>query len=310
MVLGSARLPDVSTPAVSTLARIGVIASLTPAEDILGECPIWAAAEGALYWIDVRGPAIRRLILATGERMSWALPELIGAMALRPQGGMIVALRGGIALFDPTCSTVQSLVPMHDPASSMRLNDAKCDRQGRFWAGSMDDLSRQPVGALYRYDGKACTPMMGGVAVPNSLCWSPDGATMYFADGVDPVIWAHPFDIRDGTLGERRVFARLPPGTGIPDGATVDSEGCVWSASYGGGCVVRYGRDGRVLNTIPVPVTQPTSCAFGGPDLDILFITTAYQRLSPEQRAAQPLAGCLLAVRTTAQGLTEPCYLG
>ena len=286
--------------------RFDDLTVLTPSDDILGECPIWSAREGALYWIDVRAPAIRRLQIATGARANWEMPELIGAMALRPGGGMVVALRSGVALLDPVTGATHPLATLHMPGSPMRLNDGKCDRQGRFWVGSMDDVGRGPVGTLYRIDATGCMAASGGVAVPNSLCWSPDGRVMYFADGVDPVIWAYPFDIAAGTLGERRVFARLPDGTGIPDGATVDAAGHVWSANYGGACITRYTPDGVVAEIIPMPVSQPTSCAFGGPNRDILFITTAFQRLTPAQRAKEKLAGAVLALRVRAQGLPEP----
>jgi sugar lactone lactonase YvrE len=286
------------------------LAILTPSDDILGECPIWSAREGALYWIDVRAPAIRRLHIATGVRDNWVLPELIGAMALRSDGRIVVALRSGVALLDPATGHASPLATLHMPGSCMRLNDGKCDRQGRFWVGSMDDVGRGPVGRLYRLDAAGCVSVACGVAVPNSLCWSPDGTVMYFADGVDPIIWAYPFDTAAGTLGERRVFARLPEGTGIPDGATVDAAGHVWSANYGGSCITRYTPDGAVAQIIPVPVSQPTSCAFGGPDGDILFITTAFQRLAPEQRAKEPLAGAVLALRVQAQGLPEPGFGG
>lgn len=286
----------------------GQLAQLTPAEDILGECPIWSPKDGALYWIDVRAPAIRRLQLASGKITSWPMPELIGAMALRPDGCIIVALRSGVAIFDPAGGTVSALHTLHQPDTSMRLNDGKCDRQGRFWVGSMDDVGRGPVGTLYRIGSDGCTGVLSGVAVPNSLCWSPDGCTMYFADGVEPIIWAYPFDTEAGTLGARRVFARLPPGTGIPDGATVDSAGRLWSANYGGGCITCYAPDGKVEKVLAVPVTQPTSCAFGGPSLDILFITTATQRLTAVQRSAEPLAGSVLAVRADGPGLPEPMF--
>jgi sugar lactone lactonase YvrE len=290
--------------------RFGEIVAITPANDVLGECPVWSAEENALYWIDVRAPAIRRLDPATGAHVDWTVPELIGSMALRPGGGIVVGLRSGIAMFDPASGSVTRVAPLHEPGSPMRLNDGKCDRQGRFWVGSMDDVGRGPVGILYRLDGRGCVKVAGDVAVPNSLCWSPDGAVMYFADGVDPVIWAYPLDVHTGALGERRVFARLPAGTGIPDGATVDDAGHVWSANYGGSCITRYTPGGVVAEVLPLPVSQPTSCAFGGPDLDILFITTASQRLTPEQRMKEPLAGAVLAVRVRARGLPEPQFAG
>jgi sugar lactone lactonase YvrE len=294
--------------AIALPTRPGEIVTLTSPDDVLGECPIWSPEERALYWIDVRAPAIRRLTIPGGERTEWPMPELIGAMSLRRAGGLVVALRTGVAAFDPTQGTMTPIATLHPASGSMRLNDGKCDRQGRFWVGSMDDVSRAAVGTLYRLDGTGCVAMGGGVAVPNSLCWSPDGTVMYFADGVEPVIWAYPFDPATGAIGTRREFARLSAGTGIPDGATVDRSGFLWSANYGGGCVTRSAPDGAVAAVIGMPFSQPTSCAFGGPDMDVLLITSAFQRLSPEQRAAEPLAGAVLALATEAIGLDEPRY--
>jgi L-arabinonolactonase len=272
--------------------------------DILGECPTWHAEQQALYWIDIRAPAIRCLTYASGAIRSWTMPELVGSIALTRDGKILIALRTTIRLFDPATGHL-SVVASLPAGENFRFNDGKCDRQGRFWVGSMDDVGRGPVGSLYRLDLSGCTAMLGEVAVPNSLCWSPDSGVMYFADGREPVIWSFAFDPERGEIADRREFVRLEDGTGIPDGATVDAEGCIWSAQYGGGVVTRYRPDGTVDRVIEVPVSQPTSCGFGGPELDILFITTASQRLSPEQRDAQPLAGALLALRPGVKGIAE-----
>jgi L-arabinonolactonase len=278
--------------------------------DILGEVPIWSNEEQALWWVNVRGPQVRRRDWKSGQVQSWEMPELVGCMALCADGQrLILGLQSAVALFDPASGTFERFPAPHADHPTMRFNDGACDRQGRFWVGSMDDVSRGPVGSLYRFDsGKFVTMIEGGIVCPNSLCWSPDGTIMYFADGVEPVIWAFPYDTATGNIGERRVFTRLAEGTGIPDGATVDGEGYLWSAQYGGGCVGRYAPDGHLDSTIPVPVTQPTCTAFAGEDLGTLVITTASQRLSPEALQRQPLAGALLAMRVAARGLPEPKY--
>ncbi|MDR3532357.1 MAG: SMP-30/gluconolactonase/LRE family protein [Rhodopila sp.] len=277
--------------------------------DILGEVPIWSVVEQALWWIDVRGPFLRRRDWASGALQSWKVPELVGCIAQcagRP--GLIVGLRSAVGFFDPATGAWERFPAPHADAPQMRFNDGKCDRQGRFWVGSMDDVGRRPIGTLYRFEAGHYTPVLDGIVVPNSLCWSPDGATMYFADGIDPVIWSFPFDTATGNLGERRQFVRLADGTGIPDGTTVDAEGYLWNAQYGGSVVTRYAPDGRVDRVIPVPVTQPTSCAFAGADLSTLVITTAAQRLTPEALARQPLAGALFALPTNVRGLPESQY--
>lgn len=285
----------------------GSVAVLTKSDDLLGECPNWAKDEQALYWIDVRGKTIRRRDHQTGEIRSWATPDLIGCLALRQQGGAIVGLRQGVATFDFDAGVFEMLLTLPPGQPDMRFNDGHCDRQGRFWAGTMDDSTRQPVGHLYRFDSRGAMRMLERVAVPNSLCWSPDGAVMYFADGLEPIIWAFDFDIRTGEMSNRRIFAHTGD-IGIPDGATVDADGCLWSAQYGAARINRFSPDGALIQAIPVPVTQPTCVAFGGPDYATLFITTARQRLSPEVLANEPLAGSVLAINPGVRGLPEPRF--
>jgi sugar lactone lactonase YvrE len=283
------------------------IAVLTEPADILGECPTWAEEEQALYWIDVRGKAIRRRDHATGEIRSWPTPDLIGCFSLRARGGAVVGLRSGVATFDFSSGAFEMIFSPHAVHADMRFNDGRCDRQGRFWAGTMNDVTRQPVGYLYRIDARGASVMLDLVAVPNSLCWSPDGTVMYFADGREPVIWAFDMDTETGDISNRREFARMV-GEGVPDGATVDAEGFVWSAQYGGAVVNRFAPDGTLVRSIPMPVTQPTCVTFGGPDYSTLFITTARQRLAPEALAKEPSAGSVLAIEPGMCGLPEPRF--
>lgn len=292
------------------MSKAGSIVALSPATDLLGESPVWCPRTRALHWVDVRGKAVHRLEHATGAIRSWAVPELIGCLALRHGGGALVALRSGIASLDFEDGRVEMLAEPHAGLPDMRFNDGRCDRQGRFWAGSMNDVTRAPVGLLYRFDRDGLAPVLDEVAVPNSLCWSPDGLTMYFSFGSEPVIHAFDYDPVTGVPGNRREFARLLDGAGVPDGAAVDAEGFVWSAHYGGAKIVRYAPDGQPDSVVSLPVSQPTSCAFGGPGLATLYITTARQRMSAEALAAEPLAGALLALETGVRGLPEPEFRG
>jgi sugar lactone lactonase YvrE len=184
----------------------------------------------------------------------------------------------------------------------MRFNEMCCDDAGRVWVGYMNDRTRAPEGWLFRVDDGTFTPVADSVAVPNSLAWSPDNTVMYFSDGQEPVIWRYDFDLGAGQIANRTRFAAMPGGRGVPDGAAVDTEGYLWSANYGGGAVNRYAPDGTVDRVVELPVSQPTACAFGGEDLDILFITTARQRLSPAELAREPLAGHLFAMRPGGRG--------
>lgn len=278
--------------------------------DVLGEGPLWDVQEQAFYWVDIRSCLVRRRDWRTGTVQAWTLPEMVGSLAVRERGGLLLALKSSISLYDPGSSRLDTIAAPEAERADMRFNDGKCDRQGRFWAGTMDDQSRTPSGTLYRIDAqRGCVAQFNGIRTPNSLCWSPDGTTMYFADSRTHVINAYPYDVATGEIGAAREFHRVEP-PAIPDGATVDAEGYLWCAYYGGGRVVRIAPDGRIVRIIELPVTQPTSCQFVGPDLDLLYITTAKQRLSAEQLAQQPLAGALLAVDPGVRGLPEARYRG
>jgi sugar lactone lactonase YvrE len=279
------------------------------ASDILGEGPVWDVQEQALYWVDIRGPALRRLDGASATVKSWPMPEMVGSMAVRAAGGVLVALRSALALFDPASGRFERVAAPEAQLDGHRFNDGKCDRQGRFWAGTMHDVTRDPVGTLYRLDARGCVAMEPGIRIPNSLCWSPDGRTMYFADSLLRTVFAYPFDPDSGELGARRVFATVEA-PAIPDGATVDRDGFVWCAHYDGWRVVRFAPDGRIDRVLELPVQRPTSCQFGGPGLDTLYITTARQKLTPQELAGQPLAGALLALDLDVTGLPETRFAG
>ncbi|HYZ63241.1 MAG TPA: SMP-30/gluconolactonase/LRE family protein [Acetobacteraceae bacterium] len=286
---------------MSGLRRVGATT------DVLGEGPIWDTEEQALYWVDIRSRLIRRMDGRTGDVQSWLVPDLVSCLALRSGGpGLVLAMRTGIAFWTPEAG-VTSMVP-HGGGEDMRFNDGRCDPQGRFWAGTMHDVERSPVGRLFRYDG-TLSPVLDGIGIPNSLCWSPDGRRMYFADSQSHAIQAYDFDPASGTVGQGRIFARVEP-PAVPDGATVDRDGYVWCANYGGWKVVRYAPDGSIDRVVDLPVQQPTSCAFGGPELRTLFITTATQRLSEAELRDQPLAGALLALDDAGVGRPEPRFAG
>ena len=276
--------------------------------DLLGESCVWSEADGALYWVDVRGRAMRRYHLPTREVASFPVQEMPASLALRATGGVLLAMESGVASFDPDSGTLAPVAAPPEPIPHQRFNDGRCDRQGRFWVGTLNDRDRDASGTLFRLGPKLqLDPVLGSVTIPNSLAWSPDGATMYFTDTTSREIWAYDFDVLTGTPSRRRVFARVQaPGT--PDGSTVDAQGGLWNAEYDGRRVCRYLPDGRLDRVIDLPVQRPTCCAFGGPGLRTLFVTTAAQKLSEEERARQPLAGRLLALDVGIAGLPEPAY--
>lgn len=274
--------------------------------DLLGEGPVWCAREQALYWVDIRAPAVRRLA-EDGEVTSWEMPEQVGSIALREAGGILVALKSALSVFDPVTGAVSKVADAPGHHAGLRFNDGKCDRQGRFWVGTMRAGATAAPGTLYRLDDRGCVAMLDGIEIPNSLCWSPDGRTMYFSDSPKRVIWAFPYDPATGEIGERRVFAKFDAPL-VADGGTVDAEGYLWSANYNGWRVTRLAPDGTVDRIVPVPASNITSCAFGGPDLGTLYITSAYQGLDDAARGKQPAAGGLFAIDVGVKGLPEARY--
>lgn len=277
--------------------------------DVLGEGPVWDVQEQALYWVDIRKPAVRRYDGGNRKVSTWTTPEMVGSLAVRKQGGLLLALKSSLAFFDPQSGSIRRVASPEADRPSQRFNDGKCDRQGRFWAGTMNDAARQPDGTLYRFDRSGCVAVESGITIPNSLCWSPDGRTMYFSDSWQRTICAYNFDPATGQAANKRPFATTAA-PAIPDGATIDAEGCLWCAEYDGWRITRFAPDGRRMRSIDLPLQRPTSCVFGGPDLGTLFVTSATQKLSSEELAKQPLAGALLAMDVGVRGLPESRFNG
>lgn len=279
---------------------------------LLGESPVWCPLERRLYWVDIRRPAVHRFDPRTGEAWSWGMPEDVGFVVLRQGGGVVVGLRSGFAFLDLATGAVTKVFDPEPDQPENRLNDGKCDRRGRLWAGSVNQSTpRQPAAALYRLGPDlSCRVMERGIITSNSIAWSPDDRTFYFADTPTRQIVVYDFDLSEGMIANRRAFASLPEGTGRPDGSTVDSEGFLWNAHFDGCRLTRYAPDGRVDRVIQLPVQHPTSCAFGGDGLDVLYVTSASFALSDADRSRNPLAGGLFAVHVGVRGLPEPRFAG
>ncbi len=283
------------------------IVAAVDTKDVLGESPVWCTREQALYWVDTRAPALRRFIPSRGDVKSWTAPELVGSIALRERGGLLAAMEKSIWSFDGSTGAFSVFAQPEKPEKGLRYNDGKTDRRGRFWVGTKPE-GRDPEGSLFRIDPDGSWKCFEtGITIPNSLAWSPDNRTMYFADSHLHTIFAYDYDLETGTPTNRREFARSKFN---PDGAAVDIDGFVWSADYNGWQIVRYAPDGRVARIVPVPVQRPTSCTFGGARLDILYITTARQRLTDEELKRQPLAGSVLAIDVGVTGIPEPLFGG
>lgn len=245
----------------------------------LGESPLWDTAEERLYWVDSLGQKVFRCTAGGSELRAWDVPQPIGSIALRRDGGALVALAGGLHFLDFVSGNLDLIVDPEPDRPRNRLNDGKVDRQGRFVVGAMDTSESEAVAGLYRLDTDLTLhDLDDGIIVSNGPCWSPDGRTMYFADSWSGEIRAYDYDVDSGEVSNRRRFARVDTTEGAPDGATVDHEGCLWSAQFFDGLVVRYTPDGAVDRRIQLPVKKITSVMFGGPELDTLYVTSMARR--------------------------------
>lgn len=276
---------------------------------ILGEGPVWVERDQALYWLDIKGRKIFR-IDNEYQLTEWDTPMRIGSIAPLAEAGFIAGTEKGIAIIHPDANLYDLILRPEDDRPDNRFNDGKVDRQGRFWAGSMDDTQRQASGALYRIDpDRSITRVDDDYRIANGPAFSPDGRTMYHNDTARNVTYT--FDLAgDGTASNRRTFLKHDPQGGHPDGMTVDAEGNLWIAFWGGWCVRRFSPTGECLQTIRVPVEQPSSCAFGGPALDRLYVTSARESLSEDKLEMQPSAGALFMFETGVQGLAERPFAG
>ncbi|MBN2304803.1 MAG: SMP-30/gluconolactonase/LRE family protein [Anaerolineae bacterium] len=278
------------------------------AQNELGEGPIWHADERALYWIDIPLGHVHRYHLPSRTAVRFEVGGPVGCLAMRAAGGFLIARQHDIAAWDTTQNNAvpQEIIRLEPEQVGDRFNDGAVDPRGRFWIGSMSSAGK---GFLYRLDpDRSLHRMKTGIRVGNGTGWSLDQRTMYFTDSPRRVIYAYDYDPDTGDIENERVFAEINgSGEGFPDGLTVDRDGCVWSARWDGWKVVRYDPAGRIVAEFPAPVQRPTSCIFGGDDLDVLFITSACDGLSRDE---QPLAGDVFCLETGTQGLPEPRFGG
>ena len=287
------------------------IECVAPAGAAIGESAVWDEKFHLLYWVDIPGKTLHRFDPWTKHDAVWGLPEEAGAVALSASGGVMLAMRSGFYRFDFVAPEPTLVARLEGEPPTNRLNDGRIDPAGRFWSGSVNEANRDPTGALYCLDtSHRITRKLGEISCSNTLCWSPDGKTMYHADSFTWRVHAWDFDAEAGAIANPRLFIEVPRDEGLPDGATVDAEGCVWIAHWGHGHLKRYDPAGEPMRTVQLPVTNITCPAFGGHDLGTLYVTSATFRLSEEQRAAQPLAGGLFAVDPEVKGLPEKRYRG
>jgi sugar lactone lactonase YvrE len=270
-----------------------------------GEGPAWDAASGRLLWVDIFGNRLHRTTPA-GADLVTTFDQPVCVAVPRSGGGLALALADGYWLEEPDGSRrrLMAIPQPPAPAGPIRMNDGKCDPAGHFWAGSMANDARAGAGSLYRLDPDgAVQEILSNVSISNGLAWTPDGATMFYIDTPTQRVDAFDVDPAGGTIRNRRPAISIPAAAGMPDGMTIDDAGALWVALFGGSAVHRYRPDGQLDSIIELPCRQVTSCAFGGPNLDELYITTSPLGLSDADRRAQPLAGGLFRYRP---GITGP----
>ncbi|MDW5376560.1 SMP-30/gluconolactonase/LRE family protein [Halomonas sp. HP20-15] len=277
----------------------------------LGESPVWDAANECLHWLDINHGLVYSWRPGSGVApYSVALGEPLGCLALGDTG-LVVAARSGIYRLDPASGEKALIVanPEWLDESGNRFNDGRCDPLGRFWVGTIDAAEEAPSANLYRLDGECLTPVRGALAISNGLAFSPDGRFAYHTDSPTRQVWRYAFDAERGTLeaGEPWIDLAHHGLPGVPDGAAVDSQGDYWCALYGGGQVARFDSRGVFLESHALPCPHPTMVAFGGTDRKTLYITTATQHLSDDEKHHQwPSAGSLFAMPAPNPGLVEP----
>ena len=283
------------------------------ARNATGESPVWSTTEQALYWVDIPAKRLHRWSPADGKEHSWQASQMLACIAQTGNGSWIAAMENGLFAITPHADgslDSRLLASVTHALPGMRFNDGRCDRQGRFWAGTMvmNMAAGAPVGAMYRYSADQAEPLkaqLQGFIVPNGLAFSPDGNTLYLSDSHPDVqkIWAFDYDTDTGTPHNRRLFVDMSKHPGRPDGAAVDAEGCYWICGNDAGLIHRFTPEGKLDRSLAVPVKKPTMCAFGGADLDTLFVTS----IRPAgDLADQPLAGGVFALRPGVKGLQEP----
>ncbi len=279
----------------------------------LGEGPVWNPTEQALYWVDIERNRFYRMDPTTRKYEVFDVSVPVGVLALRASGGLVMATKNGFAFWDRQ----HGLRFISDPEAEKphtRFNDGAVDCRGRFWAGTMcglPEMCEAPEGSLYRLDPDSSIHRMEtGLKISNGIGWSPDNKVMYLTDSPQYMIYAYDFDAASGSIENRRPFIHTSDEEGVPDGLAVDSEGCIWSARWGGWKITRYDLSGKVERAIQLPVQYPTSCAFGGEHLDELYITSAWTALSEEQKKQQSYAGDLFRVKTNIKGLEKPKFVG
>ncbi|MBD2664830.1 SMP-30/Gluconolaconase/LRE domain protein [Richelia sinica FACHB-800] len=279
------------------------ITNVLPARARLGEGPIWSATEKVLYWVDIYNHRVNKFNSVTGQNLYFDVGDVVGSIAIAGENRLIMAQRNGLTYLNTETGEVEPIISVEADLPENRFNDGKCDSQGRFWFGSM--CPGKPQGSLYRYDPDGSLHRMEtGLTIANGLGWSPDDKTFYLTDSAQKQIYAYKFEPSTGNISDRQVFVDLTTESFYPDGLAIDQQGNIWSAMWDGWCVICFNPKGEEIWRINLPVQRPTSCTFGGENLDILYITSASVGLSEEEIQKSFYSGDIFSVSTAMTGLS------
>lgn len=284
----------------------------TPME--LGESPFWHPDEKALYWIDIAARMVHRHEPRSGKHCSWQLPSEPGCIARSASGGIVIAMRSGLALLDTKSGSLSKLADAPYDTSKLRFNDGRCDAVGRLWTGTIYEPRDEARASLFCVEQGRIRDSGRSVTVSNGVAFSTDNRTLYHADTKAHKIMAYDFELATGQIGNGRLFKQFASDKtvddygGRPDGAAVDTEDAYWVAMFEGGRILRLSSSGEVLREVLLPVRCPTMVTFGGDDMQTLYVTSARHNRPGQELALYPLSGCVLALRVNVPGRVDPAY--
>jgi sugar lactone lactonase YvrE len=288
------------------------VAVVVDCHALLGEGPVWIPEDEALYWVDILGRTVYRYRPTDRSVSQFEVDRTVGCVSSRRTGGLVLGLQDEVVAFDPESGALTTIAPIEQDDPTTRINDGTCDPAGRFWVGTQPwDETRVGVAALYCVDTDgSCRRMLDNVTISNGLGWSADARTMYYIDTQNQTVDAFDFDLDSGDISARRRLLEIDESEGYPDGLAMDAEDCIWVALWGGAAVHRYSPDGDKLQVVEIPATQVTSCAFGGPELEDLYITSATMELPQADLLAHPRSGALFRCRVGVAGMATSTYNG
>lgn len=281
--------------------QMDVIETLYDGRHALGECPLWCERSGRLYWTDIAASKLWSCAPDSGVTLSWPIPERLASFALTNDDDvLLLGLASRLARFNLASGVIQTICEVEPELPSTRINDGRCDRNGGFVFGTLNEAPDcAPIGSFYRLSPNFSLSRLSlpNIAIANSICFSPDGRTMYYCDSLTKTLRCCDYDGTTGVIKADRQFADLRDESGVPDGSCIDADGYLWNTVWGGRRIVRYAPDGTLDRIIPVPVAQPSCVNFGGPQLDTLFFTSARVSMTHDALAAEPTAGGVFRTR-------------